>query len=53
MEEAVQDAAIITCTILIHSAPAIVLFDYSTTHTFMSKAFVPKALVSPVIDTLG
>ena len=41
-DEAVQDAAIVTGTLPIHSIPAIVLFDSGSTHTFLAQAFVDR-----------
>lgn len=39
-KEMVQDAKVITCTLLVHSTLVVVLFDSSSTHTFISKIFV-------------
>ena len=40
--EAIQDAAVITSILPIHSTPAIVLFDSGSTHTFLAQAFVDR-----------
>ena len=40
--EAVQDPRVIKGTITIQSAPATVLFDSSSTHTFLARAFVNR-----------
>lgn len=45
-KEAIQDAVIITCTLLIHFRPVIALFDSSSTHTFISKTFVDRISLS-------
>ena len=47
--EAVQDPRVITGTITIQSAPATVLFDSGSSHTFLARAFVNRIGV-PVID---
>lgn len=49
--EAVQDAAIITCILLIHSSPAVALFNSGSTLTFIAKTFVDRFGVS--IEDLG
>ena len=41
-DEAVEDAAVITGTLPIHSISAIVLFDSGSTHTFLAQAFVDR-----------
>ena len=41
-DEAVQDAAVITGTLTIHSTPALVLFDSGSIHTFLAQAFVDR-----------
>ena len=41
-DEAVEDAAVITGTLPIHSIPAIVLFDSGSTHTFLAQVFVDR-----------
>lgn len=38
-EEVVQDAAVITGALFIHSTPAIALFNCSCTHTFIAMTF--------------
>lgn len=45
-EEVVHDATVITGTLLIHSAPAVVLFDPSSTHSFIIKTFINRIGVS-------
>lgn len=45
-EEAVQDAIVITDTLLIHSAPTIELFDSGSTHTLKVKTFIYRIGVS-------
>lgn len=39
VEEVVQDATVTICTLLIHAAPVIALFDSCSTHTFIAKTF--------------
>lgn len=41
-KKVVQDAAVITCTILIPSAYELVLFYFGSTNTFLAKAFIEK-----------
>lgn len=41
-KEAVQDVAIITATLLIHSTLVVALLDSSSTHTFIAKTFIDK-----------
>ena len=41
-DEAVQDTAVITGTLFIHSTPAVVLFDSGSTHTFLARSFVDR-----------
>lgn len=50
-EEGVQDAAVITCTILIQSASSLVLFNPSSMHTLLAKTFVDKTDMR--LDGLG
>lgn len=45
-EEAFQDTTIITSILLIHSVPTIVLFDSSSTHTFLARVFIDRICVS-------
>lgn len=40
--EAVQDAAIITCTLLFYSTLVVALFDSGSTHTFIAKTFIDR-----------
>ena len=40
--KAVQDPRVITGTITIQSAPATMLFDSGSTHTFLARAFVDR-----------
>lgn len=47
---AVQDAAVITRSLLIHSAP-VVLFDSSSKQTFIRKTFVDW--IGVLVDDLG
>lgn len=47
----VQDAAIITSTLFFHLAPIVVLFDFGSTHTFISRSFVDK--IGVLVDYLG
>lgn len=51
IEEVVQDATIIIGTLLIHLARVVVLFDSSSTHTFISRKFVDW--IGVPIDDLG
>lgn len=41
-KEALQDGTLITRTLLIHSALATILFDSSSTHTFIANTFVDR-----------
>lgn len=47
----VQDATIITSTLIIYSTPAIVLFDAGSTHTLIAKTFVDR--IDVLVDDLG
>lgn len=47
----VQDAPIIPYTLLIHSSPIVVLFDFVSAHMFMSRTFVD--MIGMTIDDLG
>lgn len=50
-EEVVQDASVIIGTLLIHFAPAIALFDFSSIHTLIANTFIDRVGVS--IEDLG
>ena len=50
-DEAIQDAAVITGTLTIHSTPALVLFDSGSMHTFIATAFVAR--VGMTLEDLG
>ena len=50
-DEAVQDAAVITGTLTIHSTPALVLFDSGSTHAFIATAFATR--FGMTIEDLG
>ena len=50
-DKVVQDFAVITCTLLIHSAQAIVLFDSGSTHTFLAQPFVDR--IGMDVEDLG
>lgn len=51
VEEAVKDATVVTVTLLIHSAPATVLFDSGSMATFISKTFVDR--IDMPVEDLG
>lgn len=46
IEEVVQNAVVITNTLLIHSTPTVALFDSGSTHTFIAKLFFDRIGVS-------
>lgn len=48
-KEAIQDATIITGTLLIHYVSIVVLFDSSSKHTFLARAFIDRICV-PIGD---
>lgn len=50
-DEAVQDAAVITGTLLLDFVPAVVLFDSGSTHTFIAYTSVPRVGVG--LEDLG
>lgn len=50
-KEAVQDVAIITATLLIHSTLVVALLDSSSTHTFIAKTFIDK--IGLFVEDLG
>lgn len=39
-EGALHKNIVITCTLLIHSVPALVLFDSGNTHTFLARTLL-------------
>lgn len=45
-KEVVQDDIIVRDTLLIHSTPVIVLFDFGSTNTFITKTFVNRVGMS-------
>ena len=51
VDEAVEDAAVITGTLTIHSTPALVLFNSGSTHTFIATAFAAR--VGMTVEDLG
>lgn len=51
IEEAVQDAAIIIGTLVIHSMLVVILFDFDSTNTFLAKTFVDR--VGMTVEDLG
>lgn len=46
VKEEVQDAVVITRSLLIHISPATILFDYDSLHTFIVMTFVDRIDVS-------
>lgn len=49
-EGALHENIVITGTLLIHSVPALVLFDSGNTHTFLARTFVDR--ISFTVDDL-
>lgn len=45
-KEVVQDDIVVRDTLLIHSTPVIVLFDFGSTYTFITKTFVNRVGMS-------
>lgn len=50
-EEPVENAVVITSTLLIHTGPNIVFCDSVSTHTFIAMTFVDRIGLS--VDDLG
>lgn len=50
-EEPVQDVTMNTSALLINSTPTIILFESSSTHTFIVKTFVDRLSMS--MEDLG